>query len=309
MDDPGGLDDLLEPMDLTITFPERPSAPWLRLAHLARYARPGAHAGTRRLADWEFLVVIAGSTWIEPRDGGRIALPTGAVALIPPGLDFDWGVDEHMHLAVHFEFHPAERPSVDAAITYLPGTLDGPVVRRIPTWTLRWAGGGTCEVPLVRLPPAVDGWRDRFAPLLRLWASGGARTPAERLRAAGILGTAMADWLALGAAAIPDAGLARVRGMLDRLSTNPPDRRVSIPALAKECGLGEGAFRAAVHAITGLSPRRWLERRRILAVTAMLADPAVTVAEAAALAGYDDAFHFARVVRRVTGKPPSALRR
>jgi AraC-like DNA-binding protein len=41
----------------------------------------------------------------------------------------------------------------------------------------------------------------------------------------------------------------------------------------------------------------------------MLADPRVPVADAARLAGFADPFHFARVVRRVTGRPPSALRR
>jgi AraC-like DNA-binding protein len=69
------------------------------------------------------------------------------------------------------------------------------------------------------------------------------------------------------------------------------------------------AFRSAFRSITGQSPRKWIERQRIDAVLGMLADPRVPVADAARLAGFDDPFHFARVVRRVTGRPPSSLRR
>lgn len=112
-------------MTHTIAIPDLPPAPWLRLAHLARFARPGASAGFRRLADWEFLVVVAGSTWIGVPGSGRIPFPAGAVALVPPGMVYDWGVEPHTHLAVHFDLHPADPPGSGAAITYLADAHEG----------------------------------------------------------------------------------------------------------------------------------------------------------------------------------------
>lgn len=294
----------------SVTIPSSPPAPWLRLAHVARYDAPGMAAGARRLGDWQFFAVLSGSTWMECGDG-RADMPAGSVALIPPGLVFDWGLERHAHLAVHFDLHAGADPSTGPAITYLPGR-PGPVTRQAPGWNLR-CGGASATLPLVR-PAPPGSWGERFAPLLRLWSRGGAHSVADRLRAAGILATAVADWLALGRGSgrsvpgTPDS-VERVRLLLDALATAPSDLRLGVPALASRCRLGVVAFRSAFRAATGQSPRRWLERRRIETVLGMLDDPRVPVAQAARLAGYDDPFHFARVVRRVTGSPPSARRR
>jgi len=286
---------------MTIDIPDLPPAPWLRLAHVARFAGAAeTPAGLRRLRDWELLLVTAGRTWLAVEGGeGRLPLLPGSAVLMPPGPVFDWGVDEHVHIAVHFELHPSARPTTGAGIAYLPGALPASPCRRLPTWTLR-DRRHPVELPFVRSGPAVAEWPARCAPLLRLWSHGGARTPTDRLRAAAIIAGLLADWLAMGSSVGED----RVRDLLDRLAAEPCDRAVAIPVLARRCGLGEAAFRSAVLAATGLTPRRWLEARRVAAVAEVLADPRVPVARVAALAGYADPFHFARVVRRVTGKAP-----
>lgn len=287
----------------TVSIPDAPPAPWLRLAHVARFDAPGMAAGRRRLDDWEFFVVLAGTTWLAA-DGGRGLMPAGSVALVPPGLAFDWGLEPHTHLAVHFDLHAGPRPTTGAAITYLPGEVDRDRKGPIPPWTLR-SGAATAEVPLLRHGTA---WHARFAPLVRLWRRGGARTPGERLRAAAILAAAMADWLAAGSGRAP-RGAERIRDLIDELATAPADVRTGVPLLARRCRMSEVGFRRAFRAATGESPRRWLERHRVEAVLGMLADPRVAVAQAARAASYDDPFHFARVVRRVTGRAPSDLRR
>lgn len=290
-----------------ISIPAHPPSPWLRLAHLARYDAPGRAAGLRRLDDWEFFVVLAGATWMATVDGGRTAMPAGSVALIPPGLVFDWGLEQHTHLAVHFDLHAAG-DATGAAITYLPGTSGAGVARAVPAWRLRSAGT-VIDVPLLRSLGQAAAWRERFAPLVRLWSRGGAHSLADRLRASGIIATALADWLGSGRGSGATPGAARVRAMLDELATAAVDQRLGVTQLAQRCRLGEAAFRRTFRAVTGVSPRRWLERRRVEAVLGMLADPRVAVAQAAQVAGYDDPFHFARVVRRVTGCAPSGLRR
>lgn len=296
---------------LIVDIPEGMPRPWLRLAHVARFAAPGMAAGIRRLDDWEFLIVLSGETWLEVAGGtGRMVLSTGSVALIPPGIGFDWGLEQHSHLAVHFDLHAATPPTVGAAVAYLPGSLTGGSARDIAVWKLR-GGGMDTTVPFIRDGRQVVGWHQRFAPLVRLWARGGARRLDERLRASAILSAALADWLALGPGLgiqVPGA-VGRVRAWIDGWSTALPGRPCDIPALARQCGLGVVAFRSAFRSITGQSPRKWIERQRIDAVLGMLADPRVPVADAARLAGFDDPFHFARVVRRVTGRPPSSLRR
>lgn len=234
-------------------------------------------------------------------------MPAGSVALIPPGLAFDWGLEQHTHLAVHFDLH-ATGDATGAAITYLPGSSTAGVARAVPAWRLRSAGMAI-DIPLLRSLGQAAAWRERFAPLVRLWSRGGAHSLSDRLRASGILATALADWLGAGRGNDSTQGASRVRTLLDELATAPVDLHLRVAQLARRCGVGEPAFRRAFRAVTGVSPRRWLERRRVEAVLGMLADPGVAVAHAAQVAGYDDPFHFARVVRRVTGSAPSGLRR
>lgn len=291
----------------TVSIPADPPSPWLRLAHLARYDAPGRAAGLRRLDDWEFFVVLAGTTWMATADGGRTAMPAGSVALIPPGLVFDWGLEQHTHLAVHFDLH-ATGDATGAAITYLPGSSTAGLARAVPVWRLRSAGTAI-DLPLLRSVGQAAAWRERFAPLVRLWSRGGAHSLSDRLRASGILATALADWLGAGRGNGSTQGAGRVRSLLDELATSPVDLHLGVAQLAQRCRMGEAAFRRAFRTATGASPRRWLERRRVEAVLGMLADPRVAVAHAAQVAGYDDPFHFARVVRRITGCAPSALRR
>jgi AraC-like DNA-binding protein len=294
---------------MVIDIPAEPPRPWLRLAHVARFAAPGMAAGVRRLGDWEFVVILSGATWLEVAGGtGRMAMPAGSIALIPPGIGFDWGLERHSHLAVHFDLHAAAKPTTGAAITYLDGTLAGVPARGVAAWTLR-CGQTASPVPFIRDGSQLGTWRERLSPLVRLWSRGGPRSLDDRLRAGGILSAALADWLALGPGRPGAAGVERVRQWVDGLATTSADRPYDIPSLARQCGLGVVAFRNAFRVVTGQSPRRWLEHRRIDAVRGMLADPRVPVADAARLAGFADPFHFARVVRRVTGRPPSALRR
>jgi AraC-like DNA-binding protein len=299
-------------MGFVVDLPDRPLSPWLRLAHSGcyRHPDPAIAAGIRSHTDFMFLIVLSGSGWlaVEGADG-RVPLATGSVLLMPPGVRYDWGRHDHVHISVHFDLHADPAEQAFANITYLPGRLADGWARRPPTWRLRQPDGRHLDIPYVKRPARPAAWTDRFGPLLRIYAQGGARSLADRLTAAAICTAAFRDWLELPAGGDePADARSRVRRLVDELSAQPPGRDLAIPVLAGRVGLGPGAFRAAFAAVTGSSPRRWLERRRVEMVAEMLRDPRLPVAAVAAAAGYDDPFHFARVVRRVMGRPPSGLR-
>jgi len=61
--------------------------------------------------------------------------------------------------------------------------------------------------------------------------------------------------------------------------------------------------------VTGLSPHRFILRRRIAAATALLADSTSSIRSVARTVGFTTASHFATTFRRVTGVTPTAYRR
>ena len=66
--------------------------------------------------------------------------------------------------------------------------------------------------------------------------------------------------------------------------------------------------RAAFRRTTGELPHRFFEHRRIEAAQQLLSETELSIADIAAACGYEDPFHFSRVCKRVSGKPPSAWR-
>jgi transcriptional regulator GlxA family with amidase domain len=91
---------------------------------------------------------------------------------------------------------------------------------------------------------------------------------------------------------------------LARPGAEPPP----VPELAARAGLGETAFRALVHELTGRSPRAHLENLRLERAARLLAESTQPVATIASEAGYADPFHFSRAFRRRFGTAPRAYR-
>lgn len=295
---------------MIIAIPRPPFSPWLRLAHIAAWGpSPGTGLGTRReLADWKLLLQLSGDSWLWYQDaGGSWPLHPGDLALVPPRTAYAWGVPVGAHLAVHFDLHAQPGLAYPDMLTITGGPVHHRPLRTCPVLDLR-LGDDPVRCRAVVRPPSPRRWRERLEPLVRQWSRRDHERPAARLAAAGILAAAVADWIELARAepAAASAGDAAVGRLLDGLGSAPPPRDLDVPGLARRCGLGETAFRAAFCRLAGLPPRAWLERRRVEHAATLMQDGGLAVAAAAAAVGYPDAFHFSRVFRRVMGCPPRA---
>lgn len=80
------------------------------------------------------------------------------------------------------------------------------------------------------------------------------------------------------------------------------------PAIARALGLSPTAAASAFRSHLGMSPARAFSRWRVTEARRMLAAGERSVAEVATHLGFANPYHFARVVRRHTGLPPSRLR-
>ena len=84
--------------------------------------------------------------------------------------------------------------------------------------------------------------------------------------------------------------------------------RPSLTRLAASCGVSAAHLQRLFRTRLGLTPARCLEDRRMDEALRLLAGGSLPIAEVATACGYDDPFHFARVVRRRYGVSPRRLR-
>lgn len=97
----------------------------------------------------------------------------------------------------------------------------------------------------------------------------------------------------------------RISRVIASLPTSLPER-VPVAALAAEAGLSQSRFQHRFRAHTGMALRPYLRWRRLLdAMAAMMQGQTIT--DAALVAGFSDAAHFTRTVRRHFGIAPRAL--
>jgi AraC family transcriptional regulator len=83
----------------------------------------------------------------------------------------------------------------------------------------------------------------------------------------------------------------------------------SITELANECRLSSSYFVRAFKQATGISPHRWLMKRRVEHAKELLQDPDRELADIAQLCGFVDQSHFTRVFSRSAGYSPGRWRR
>jgi AraC-like DNA-binding protein len=84
---------------------------------------------------------------------------------------------------------------------------------------------------------------------------------------------------------------------------------ISLADLANDCGLSASHFSRAFRQSTGLSPHRWLVRRRVDRAKRLLPDRKLSLAEIALSCGFTDQSHFTRVFSAIVGISPGAWRR
>jgi AraC family transcriptional regulator len=97
----------------------------------------------------------------------------------------------------------------------------------------------------------------------------------------------------------------RAREFINANLTGDP----SISQVADECGLSSGYFARAFKQTTGISPHRWLTKRRVERAKELLQDPGLQLADVAQACGFVDQSHFTRVFSRSEGYSPGRWRR
>jgi len=85
-------------------------------------------------------------------------------------------------------------------------------------------------------------------------------------------------------------------------------RELRLEELAAVTHMSPYHFARLFKRATGVSPHRFVVRRRIDAATALLTESTSSISSIARAVGFRTASHFATTVRRITGMTPSAYR-
>jgi transcriptional regulator GlxA family with amidase domain len=85
-------------------------------------------------------------------------------------------------------------------------------------------------------------------------------------------------------------------------------RGVTVASLAQQLAVSEKTLSRRVQAATGLSPIRFVQRRRVLMATHLIETTKLPIEEVAARVGYRDSAALRRLIRRELDTRPSALR-
>ena len=80
-----------------------------------------------------------------------------------------------------------------------------------------------------------------------------------------------------------------------------------LSAIAKTLGFSYETFRKKFKSRYGVSPHQYRQRYLMQKACTLLLNRRLSVKETAAALGFCDEFHFSRLFKKVTGRPPSAL--
>ena len=276
------------------------------------------YARVRTILDFEFILQVEGRTWLSYEDLGCIEIVPGDVIFTPPGVLTGWAYRTGLHRAAHFDFvaNPAMRAFENLRPT---GAIIGQpkYATELPIFELAAGDDPTpLRLPFVTpvLAPAL--WSERMATLARLYDQPRAPSLSDAVQSSESIGwmlrTLAADAAKQGLTE-PTRQDSKLRDLVRALESGDDPAAelpsLSVAALARRADMGETAFRAAFRTLTGVSPRDYIEQRRIARAKHLLAITDRSVKAVAMSEGYDDVYHFSRVFKRVTGVAPSEFRR
>ena len=208
----------------------------------------------------------------------------GLLTIIPAGVPVDWRIDGDVHsYSVHLGsrfFSTATRQGSEESLHFRSGVAD----------------------PL--LASSITALADALG------------TPSQR---GSLYADAICDMMALhllrepGAPATPShsrGGLSkgRLRRSLELLEDSV-EQGISLQALADHAGLSRTYFAEAFHKATGLSPHRYLTRRRIARAQALLQNTGLALTHVALQCGFSSQAHFSQAFRQAVGTTPGRFRR
>lgn len=267
-------------------------APLVRIAH----RQTGRMAIARRIIfDHELVLVESGSVTLIT-DESQQPIHSGHCVLIQPFVPhaFDSDAQSVTHVAVHFDYS-MDSPAVDARHgRRLPYEVQLPADLAAPA----------------HLPLRVGDFGHRlFGDLLRAWAIDGERS---NLAARGVLLQLIVE---LASASTPqppqDRSSAANRLRIERALAyieahlvDPP----SVAQLADVAGLSESHFARLFRRHAGASVIDHITRRRVQVARELLGNVDLSIKQIAARCGFEDAYYFSRVFRRVDGLSPSQYR-
>jgi len=107
-----------------------------------------------------------------------------------------------------------------------------------------------------------------------------------------------------GSSYSPDLRIRKSLAFIDQHLTKP----VSVQDLGLAAGLSPSRFAHLFQEIMGLSPLRYIEKRRVELASNLLLSTTEPISAIASRAGYDDPLYFSRVFRRATGISPRQYR-
>ena len=107
-----------------------------------------------------------------------------------------------------------------------------------------------------------------------------------------------------------DAGdeRARLQPVIDALEQAPLTKPFSLAAMASLVGMSPARFSTAFHRAFGHPPARYRQWRRLHEAQRLLRSSSLTVDAIARHCGFCDGFHLSKIIRRLMGTTPSALR-
>jgi len=165
---------------------------------------------------------------------------------------------------------------------------------------LAWEGPADPAWPLICLDR-----RGRMAVLLDwMQALYPARSEADGGTLDALLAVLLAEYREGGAGG-DDERLARARRFAQERLAEP----LCLDDLARAACLSRYHFASLFRAQVGVAPMEWVRRARVEAARVLLLTSDLPLAAIAPRVGLRDEFHLSRVFRRVTGRPPGALRR
>lgn len=258
-----------------------------------------------------FHVVMRGRAWVHGPDLAEpLALGAGDIALMARGCTHVLATTAQppageIAVATVAEGAPIALP--DTATVVVSGAYQfwnapvHPLFASLPAWTRVQAGHDPADAPLAALLPLLAAEVGREGPGAEAILHGLLDAAFVYLLRAALRGTPVLGW----GRGIDDPRVRRAIGLLHA----EPGRDWTLAALARDAGLSRSALALRFRAATGETPLNYLRGLRMQRAMRLLGESARPLESVAAEVGYQDAFGFSRVFKRVVGLSPSAFRR